>query len=148
MQIFENFPELIVMIFVNSESLILRHSWFNVNRLRLNIERPFFSFSKIMFKVLGSLSAYKVIELDESAHFKTWERLAMLTPITKSLLHLYDSKPSASKLRETRATWEVSMASMKIPSEVILRLTSFTKSLIASTILYKIWLSYNFASNI
>ena len=105
LQILVNSPELMVMIEVYSVSGMLRCSTSRVMRLRANsVVLPVFWFSNLIFRVLGSWSAWRVIESYGSASFITLHKLAMLMPRTTGWSHLYSSKPSMLKFNDTRAT--------------------------------------------
>ena len=62
------------------------------------------AFSNLILRVLGSWSAWRVIESYGSASFITLHKLAMLMPRTTGWSHLYSSKPSMLKFNDTRAT--------------------------------------------
>ena len=116
LQILENSPELIVTREVYSVSGIERCSISRVIKLRANsVDLKVFGFSKVILRVLGSYSAWRVIESDGSANFKTFERFEMFMPRTRLVSHLYVSNPSMLRLRETRATCDVSIACRERP---------------------------------
>ncbi len=51
--------------------------------------------------------------------------------------HLNDANPDSSRWKETRATWEESIACIDRPLEVASKLTDLTKSFTDSTIFLK-----------
>ena len=62
----------------------------------------------------------------------------MLTPSVMTPSDLYSVKPPSLRVRETRATWDGSMAYIEIAVGPASIFTFYTSSLIESTIFFKI----------
>ena len=69
-------------------------------------------------------------------------------PIDKVLSHLYVSNPSLLIFKETKLTWELSIAWSDIPVLLQLKMDSFNKSLTVSSTFFNIESWTNQASNI
>lgn len=96
----------------------------------------------------GSSSHFKVMESLALTSLITLAKLVIDSPKVSGLSTLKCWKPSIDKWRLTNATWDESIAYKDMPVGVASILTSVTRSLIASTILFKVVPSINLASNI
>lgn len=78
---------------------------------------------------------------------KTRYYLPRFIPIDRFLSHRYLSNPSLLRFKDTRLTWELSIAWSCIPDAEHSNVASFSKSLMASKIFFKMELWTNLASN-
>lgn len=127
-----------------------------VNKFKLNSDTlsPFLD-SKTNLRAEGSSSSEeRVIWSSFPAILRIFYKFSIESPRVRGLSHLYLSNPFSLKVKETKATWEESMAWRESPYPLASILTFLTNSLMESTIFLKmipcsylasnIWLNYYF----
>mmetsp|Transcript_833 Transcript_833/g.2949 ORF Transcript_833/g.2949 Transcript_833/m.2949 type:complete len:229 (-) Transcript_833:7-693(-) len=99
--------------------------------------RSWDSLSKTIVSTSPSSCAFKVTESSLPAHLRIFARLGKLIPRETVRSQRKWANMSEGRLKETRATWELSMAWRWIPASFTSKMPSETRSLMASTIFLK-----------